>query len=131
MDVQAQSLSQPITTLSGGNQQKTLLARWLVNPPRLFLIDEPTRGVDVISTAQIHNVISDLADEGMSVLLVTSDFDEALAVAHRIYVFREGRLVGEFKGDDTDKSTLLATAFGADAPTVTDSQSHALVDQES
>ena len=131
VDVQAQSLSQPITTLSGGNQQKTLLARWLVNPPRLFLIDEPTRGVDVISTAQIHNVISDLADEGMSVLLVTSDFDEALAVAHRIYVFREGRLVGEFKGDDTDKSTLLASAFGADAPTVIDSQSHALVDQES
>ncbi len=130
VDVQAQSLSQPITTLSGGNQQKTLLARWLVNPPKLFVIDEPTRGVDVISTAQIHNVISDLSDEGMSVLLVTSDFDEALAIAHRIYVFREGRLVGEFKGQDTDKSQLLSAAFGTDGPEVTDSQSHALVDQE-
>lgn len=131
VDVQAQSLSQPITTLSGGNQQKTLLARWLVNPPRLFLIDEPTRGVDVISTAQIHNVISELAGEGMSVLLVTSDFDEALAVAHRIYVFREGRVVGDFMGQDADKSRLLAAAFGADDPSLTDSRKHALADQGS
>ena len=128
VDVQAQSLSQPITTLSGGNQQKTLLARWLVSPPRLFLIDEPTRGVDVVSTTQIHNVISDLAGQGMSVLLVTSDFDEALAVAHRIYVFREGRLAGQFKGDDADKTSLLAMAFGADNSQPADCRNHALGD---
>ncbi len=128
VDVQAQSLSQPITTLSGGNQQKTLLARWLVSPPRLFLIDEPTRGVDVVSTTQIHNVISDLAGQGMSVLLVTSDFDEALAVAHRIYVFREGRLAGQFKGEDADKTNLLAMAFGADNSQPADCRNHALGD---
>jgi len=113
VDVRAGTLSQPISSLSGGNQQKSLLARWLVEPPNLLLIDEPTRGVDVVSTAQIHTVLVDLAETGMSVLMVTSDFDEALAVAHRIYVFREGRIAGEFDGGATDESTLLGAAFGA------------------
>ena len=115
VDVRAGSLSQPISSLSGGNQQKALLARWLVQPPQLWLIDEPTRGVDVVSTAQIHDVIISLAEAGMSVLMVTSDFHEALAIAHRIYVFRDGRVVQEFDGDATDESELLAAAFAAEA----------------
>ncbi len=110
--VRAHSLEQPIESLSGGNQQKALLARWLVRAPRMFLIDEPTRGVDVVSISQIHDVITQLAGDGMSVLMVTSDFEEALAVAHRIYVFRDGRLVGEFAAADATKSSLLASAFG-------------------
>lgn len=113
--VRAHSLEQPIAALSGGNQQKALLARWLVKAPRLFLIDEPTRGVDVVSISQIHDVMTQLADDGMSVLLVTSDFEEALAVAHRIYVFREGCLAGEFAAADATKSSLLASAFGTRA----------------
>ena len=116
VDVRAGSLSQPIWSLSGGNQQKALLARWLVQPPQLWLIDEPTRGVDVVSTAQIHRVIVGLAEAGMGVLMVSSDLDEALAIAHRIYVFRDGRMVREFHGDATDESELLAAAFAADAP---------------
>ena len=115
VDVRSESLSQPISSLSGGNQQKALLARWLVQPPQLWLIDEPTRGVDVVSTAQIHDVIVSLAETGMSMLMVTSDFDEALAIAHRIYVFRDGHVVQEFDGDATDESELLAAAFAADA----------------
>jgi ABC-type sugar transport system ATPase subunit len=115
VDVRAGSLTQPISSLSGGNQQKALLARWLVQPPQLWLIDEPTRGVDVVSTAQIHGVVRSLAEAGMSVLMVTSDLDEALAIAHRIYVFRDGRVVGEFDGGATDESELLAAAFAADA----------------
>ncbi len=116
--VRAHSLEQPIATLSGGNQQKALLARWLVKTPRVFLIDEPTRGVDVVSIAQIHDVIAQLAAGGMSVLMVTSDFDEALALAHRIYVFRGGRLAGEFPAAEATKASLLASAFGtaADSP---------------
>lgn len=115
VDVRAGSLSQPISSLSGGNQQKALLARWLVQPPQLWLIDEPTRGVDVVSTAQIHSVIVSLAEAGMSVLMVTSDLDEALAIAHRIYVFRDGRVEREFDAGTTDESALLAAAFAADA----------------
>ncbi|WP_419921053.1 sugar ABC transporter ATP-binding protein [Candidatus Poriferisodalis sp.] len=114
VNVRAERLSQPISSLSGGNQQKSLLARWLVEPPQLLLIDEPTRGVDVVSTAQIHEVVIRLAETGMSVLMVTSDFDEALAIAHRIYVFRDGCVVGEFDGDATDESTLVGAAFAAD-----------------
>lgn len=115
VDVRAGSLSQPISSLSGGNQQKALLARWLVQPPQLWLIDEPTRGVDVVSTAQIHSVIVSLAEAGMSVLMVTSDLDEALAIAHRIYVFRDGRVEREFDAGATDGSALLSAAFAADA----------------
>ncbi len=110
--VRAHSLEHPITSLSGGNQQKALLARWLVQPPRVFLIDEPTRGVDVVSITQIHDVMSQLAGDGMSVLMVTSDFEEALAVAHRIYVFRDGRRAAEFAAAEANKSLLLASAFG-------------------
>ena len=116
VDVRATQLSQPISSLSGGNQQKSLLARWLIEPPNLLLIDEPTRGVDAVSTAQIHRVLADLAETGMSVLMVTSDFDEALAVAHRVYVFRGGRVAREFEGDAADESMLLRAAFGAEPP---------------
>lgn len=69
----------------------------------------------MVSTAQIHDVIISLAESGMSVLMVTSDFDEALTIAHRIHVFRGGRAVQEFAGDATDESELLAAAFAADA----------------
>lgn len=115
VNVQAASLENPITSLSGGNQQKALLARWLLSPPQLYLIDEPTRGVDVISIQQIHGLLKHLAAEGMSVLMVTSEFDEALALAHRIYVVRNGRIVHQGEAADATKSTLLAAAFGTDA----------------
>ncbi len=102
----------PIASLSGGNQQKALLGRWLVTPPRLYLVDEPTRGVDVISIQQIHELLRELAAEGMCVLMVTSEFDEALDVAHRIYTVRGGTIVHESDAGEADKATLLAHAFG-------------------
>lgn len=112
VNVQAASLENPITSLSGGNQQKALLARWLMNPPQLYLIDEPTRGVDVVSIQQIHALLRRLTADGMSVLMVTSEFEEALAVAHRIYVVRNGRIVREADAAGATKSMLLAAAFG-------------------
>ncbi|MEM8922189.1 MAG: sugar ABC transporter ATP-binding protein [Actinomycetota bacterium] len=114
VNVQAASLENPITSLSGGNQQKALLARWLVAPPQLYLIDEPTRGVDVVSIRQIHALLRQLAADGMSVLMVTSEFEEALAVAHRICVVRNGRIVRRVDAGDATKSMLLAAAFGTD-----------------
>ncbi|MEM7337393.1 MAG: sugar ABC transporter ATP-binding protein [Actinomycetota bacterium] len=120
--VQAASLDNPIVSLSGGNQQKSLLARWLLTPPQLFLVDEPTRGVDVVSIQQIHAVLRQLAADGMSVLMVTSEFEEALAVAHRIYVVRNGAVVREFETDETNKPSLLAAAFGTDNGETTPTQ---------
>ena len=104
----------PISALSGGNQQKALLARWLVQPPKLYLIDEPTRGVDVVSIQQIQALLRRLASEGMSVLMVTSEFDEALALAHRIYTVRNGTIVDEVAATEANKAMLLAKAFGTE-----------------
>lgn len=109
----------PIASLSGGNQQKALLGRWLVRPPRLYLIDEPTRGVDVISIAQIHDLLRRLAADGMSVLMVTSEFDEALRLAHRIYTVRAGTIVHETDAADATKEMLLSAAFGTESSTAT------------
>ena len=114
VNVQAASLDTPVSSLSGGNQQKALIGRWLMKPPELFLIDEPTRGVDVVSIGQIHSLIHRLAADGMSVLMVTSEFEEALALAHRIYVVRNGRIVDHVTADEADKSQLLAAAFGTE-----------------
>lgn len=103
-----------IASLSGGNQQKALLARWLISPPRLYLIDEPTRGVDVISIQQIQRLLRNFSADGMSVLMVTSEFEEALAVAHRIYIVRNGTIVGEVAAHRSDKASLVAAAFGTE-----------------
>ena len=109
----------PISELSGGNQQKALLARWLVTPPRLYLIDEPTRGVDVVSIQQIHALLRHLAADGMSVLMVTSEFEEALSVAHRIYTVRNGTIVNEVDAEEANKPMLVASAFGTEQELVT------------
>ncbi|MEM9589130.1 MAG: ATP-binding cassette domain-containing protein, partial [Planctomycetota bacterium] len=102
VNVQAASLDLAVTALSGGNQQKALLGRWLIEPPNMFLIDEPTRGVDVVSIGQIHTLIRQLVAEGMSVLMVTSEFEEALELAHRIYVMRDGRVVDHVAAAEAD-----------------------------
>lgn len=112
VEVRAASLESPIESLSGGNQQKALFARWLMRAPRLFLIDEPTRGVDVVSIAQIHQVIAERVAKGMSVLMVTSEFEEAIDYAHRIIVFRNGKVAAEFDGSRANEHELLAAAFG-------------------
>ena len=105
---------QPAETLSGGNQQKLLFARWLAARPRLLLLDEPTEGVDVAAKAEIHRLIRDAAGEGAAVLVASSDRDEALAIADRILVMRAGRIVADFCRADADAHGL-ETAAQADA----------------
>ena len=118
-DVSVQgNIEGPIAALSGGNQQKALLARWLIQAPRLYLIDEPTRGVDVVSIQQIHALLRRLSAGGMSVLMVTSEFEEALAVADRIYTVRGGTIVQESNAKDSGKELLLAAAFGTEKKAV-------------
>ncbi|MBN2491019.1 MAG: sugar ABC transporter ATP-binding protein [Planctomycetes bacterium] len=103
--IKAHSLRAETRTLSGGNQQKVALARWLARDSRVLLLDEPTRGVDVASKAEIQRLIARLAAEGRAVLLVSSELPEIVALAHRIVVMRGGRQVGEIArgaGDETD-----------------------------
>jgi rhamnose transport system ATP-binding protein len=96
--------------LSGGNQQKVVLARWLGISPRVFLLDEPTKGVDVGAKDEIHEIIRQKARDGAACLVVSSDLPEVLAIAHRIVVMREGHVQGELPGDDADEESVMRLA---------------------
>jgi rhamnose transport system ATP-binding protein len=105
-------LSDPMTSLSGGNQQKVVLAKWLGRRPSLLIVDEPTRGIDVGTKAEVHRLLEELAGEGVAVLVVSSELPEVLRLANRILVMREGRLVAEFTHADASEETIVAAATG-------------------
>ena len=107
------SVGQPVKELSGGNQQKVVLAKWLLTEPRLLILDEPTRGVDVGAKEEVHRTIRELVDGGMAILLVSSDLTEVLDLSDRVLVMREGRLVGAFDGDAATPESVISAATGA------------------
>jgi ribose transport system ATP-binding protein len=107
LDIRPHDPRRAVATLSGGNQQKVVLARWLLNGRRLLILDEPTRGVDVGARAELYGVIRALADEGIAVLLVSSEVPEVLGLADRVLVVREGRLIHEAPARDLDESSVL------------------------
>ena len=102
----------PVWTLSGGNQQKVLFARGLLRDPRLLIADEPTRGVDIGSRHAIYELIADQARAGLGVLVISSDIEEVLGIAHRVLVMRGGRVVAELTGDRMTEHDVLVAAFG-------------------
>lgn len=104
------SVDQVIVNLSGGNQQKVLLAKWFARQPRLLIVDEPTRGVDVGARSDIYQVLRDFAANGTALLVVSSDLLEVLALAHRIVVMSEGRTVGELDAASATETSILALA---------------------
>jgi rhamnose transport system ATP-binding protein len=105
-------LSNPMTSLSGGNQQKVVLAKWLGRRPSLLIVDEPTRGIDIGTKAEVHRLLEELAGEGVAVLVISSELPEVLRLANRILVMREGRLVAEFAHADASEETIVAAATG-------------------
>jgi ribose transport system ATP-binding protein len=107
--IAARGPGQPVMTLSGGNQQKVVLARWLARRCGILLFDEPTRGVDVGAKEEIYRLIHALADEGAAVLIVSSELKELFAICPRILVMRQGRLVGEFAGTDVREEDVVDT----------------------
>ncbi|UBV45084.1 sugar ABC transporter ATP-binding protein (plasmid) [Deinococcus taeanensis] len=116
LNVRCASYDQPIRELSGGNQQKVLLARWLCMKPDLLILDEPTRGIDVGAKAEIQNLISELADDGLSVLMISSDLEELIEGCHRVTVLRDGRSVAHLtEGELSEQSILSAMAHGLTA----------------
>ena len=104
---------QAVGFLSGGNQQKVVLAKWLAMQPRLLLLDEPTRGIDVGSKAEIYDLVHRLAGEGLAVLFVSSDMEELLSLADRGLVMHEGRLAGELARDQLSEENVMRLAAGA------------------
>jgi len=105
-------LRDAVSTLSGGNQQKVVLGKWLARSPSLLIIDEPTRGIDVGTKAEVHRIIDQLAAEGMAVLMISSELPEVLGVADRILVIHEGRLTGEFARADATEDKIMRAATG-------------------
>jgi ribose transport system ATP-binding protein len=111
VDVRGVDPRGPVWMLSGGNQQKVLFAKWLLRRPSVLIVDEPTRGVDVAAKVQIHHLLRDLAASGHAILLVSSEIEEAMGMAHRVCVMRQGRIVASFGRDELDRETLLGAAF--------------------
>jgi ABC-type sugar transport system ATPase subunit len=111
-DLQAPKLDAPVSTLSGGNQQKSLLARlWLTNP-RVLLLDEPTRGVDVTAKAKVHRLIDTWTQAGCAIVFTSSDLPELLALSDRILVLHRGRIQAEFHRGQASAENVLTAALG-------------------
>jgi ribose transport system ATP-binding protein len=108
----------PVRLLSGGNQQKVVLARWLLHECRVLLLDEPTRGVDVATKAEIYRIISSLAESGLGVLVVSSELEELVHICTRILVMRDGEIVAEVAGKDATERELLRHAVAPTAAPV-------------
>jgi ABC-type sugar transport system ATPase subunit len=110
--LRATALEVAAGTLSGGNQQKVVLARWLALRPKVLLLDEPTRGVDIGAKAEIYRLIREIAARGVAVLMISSELPEVLGMSDRILVLREGRVGGVLAGRGTDERTVMALATG-------------------
>lgn len=104
--------SLPMTSLSGGNQQKCSVAKWLETNPKVIILDEPTRGIDVGSKAEMYKLIGSLAASGLAVIVISSEMPELIGLAHRVAIFREGKIVGELDGDKITESGIMALAAG-------------------
>jgi len=112
LQVKAAGLDESVAALSGGNQQKVVLAKWLATGPSILILDEPTRGIDIGTKAEVHRTISHLATEGMAILLISSELPEVLAMADRILVMHEGKITGEFLRGQTDQEEVMFAATG-------------------
>lgn len=112
LDLRAASLDQDVGLLSGGNQQKVVIAKWLATKPRVIILDEPTKGIDIGSKAAVHEFMAELAAEGLAVIMVSSEIPEVLGMSDRVIVMREGRIVDEVTGDRMTPEVLVRAAAG-------------------
>ena len=115
MGIRSSGPEQVVSQLSGGNQQKALLARWLMTNPRLLILDEPTRGIDVGAKAEIYRLISFLASEGMAVIMISSELPEVLGMSDRVMVMHEGELMGTLDRSDATQEKVMQLASGMTA----------------
>jgi ABC-type sugar transport system ATPase subunit len=109
--VKSSGIKQKVSHLSGGNQQKVLLARTIMSNPRVLIVDEPTRGVDVGSKRAIYDLLAAQAAAGMAVLVVSSELDEVVGLTHRVLVMRNGEIAKELKGKEVTENSVLEAAF--------------------
>ncbi|MFJ6675010.1 sugar ABC transporter ATP-binding protein [Actinosynnema sp. NPDC091369] len=115
LSVKAARLADPAATLSGGNQQKVVLGKWLATEPSVLIVDEPTRGIDIGTKVEVHALLSDLAGQGLAVLLISSELPEVLGMADRVLVVHEGRITAELAGVDATEEAVMRAATGSTA----------------
>jgi ribose transport system ATP-binding protein len=112
LSIKARDFEQEVSGLSGGNQQKVLLGRWMATQPKVLIVDEPTRGVDIGAKGEIHRMLRAYAEQGAGVIVVSSEMPELLGLCDRILVMREGRVVGEVQGPSMTEERLIELAMG-------------------
>lgn len=112
LSIRAPSIDTPVAMLSGGNQQKVMLSKWLNAHPQILILDEPTRGIDVGAKAEVHQIINELSAQGLGIILISSDMPEVMAMSDRILVMREGRQMGIFSREEATQEIILTAAMG-------------------
>ena len=112
LELKAVHLEQLVSELSGGNQQKVVIGKWLLSNPKVIILDEPTKGIDVGAKAAVHSFIAELVQKGMAVILVSSELPEIMAISDRILVMREGRLIAEYSRDQANAAQIVSSAAG-------------------
>jgi len=112
LGIKTASTDTPIKSLSGGNQQKAILARWLLTKPQYLILDEPTRGIDVGTKVEIQKLVLKLAEEGVSVTFISSEIEEMLRTCSRLIVMRDRKIVGELTQDDMTQAKIMHTIAG-------------------
>jgi ribose transport system ATP-binding protein/inositol transport system ATP-binding protein len=116
--LKAASIEHDAFSLSGGNQQKVVVAKWIMANPKLLILDEPTRGVDVGAKSEIHSLMCQFAAEGLAIIMISSELPEVMGMSDRVIVYHEGSISGEFKREEivnerVSQEDILARAFGA------------------
>jgi putative multiple sugar transport system ATP-binding protein len=110
MYIKASSLEQVVGNLSGGNQQKVSLGKWLFVGPKLLILDEPTRGIDVGAKFEIYTIMNQLIEEGMSIIMISSELGEVLGMSDRVYVMAEGQIKGELSIEEANQESIMQLA---------------------
>ena len=112
LDIRSRGVSAPASSLSGGNQQKVVLAKWLSMEPQVLIFDEPTRGVDVGAKSEIYRLMRELSDHGVGILMISSDMEEVIGVSDRVAVMHEGRIAGFLERGELSEQSILSLAVG-------------------
>jgi ribose transport system ATP-binding protein len=113
LNIKCHSIEQLISSLSGGNQQKVLVGKILAKPPKIVIMDEPTRGIDVGAKAEIHRILRQLVDQGIGVIMISSELNEVVGMCDRVLIMHEGRINGEVSGNDIEGKNIMHYAAGA------------------
>ena len=112
LKIKSESRNDPASSLSGGNQQKVVLAKWITISPQVLILDEPTRGVDVGAKREIYTLINELAEKGVAIIVVSSDLPELLGISDRIMVVHEGKITGELSREEATQEKIMTYATG-------------------